>query len=262
MKKTAAIVAAIVLAFCLTVPAFAAGFTPSVSQKGAPKIITIRTEDGKKIGGIIKNSKGKTVIDIPTGDIVVTPVSESADATEDIKEILDTAKEVISEENIVEIIPEFEEKLAEVFPEAKAEELVVKDLFDVALYGTYAEYLAEEGNTLSIVFDAGIKEDAPFVAVFSTDGKSWTVIDSSLVKTLENGQVEIVISEPGVVAFLTDTSSVIPVNPVNPVNPDNPDNPDGPVSPDTGDRVLPLAFAGAVCVLAGCAFVDRSRKSK
>ena len=253
MKKTAAIVAAIVLAFCLTIPAFAAGFTPSVSQKGAPKIITIRTEDGKKIGGIIKNSKGKTVIDIPTGDIVVTPVSESADATEDIKEILDTAKEVISEENIVEIIPEFEEKLAEVFPEAKAEELVVKDLFDVALYGTYAEYLAEEGNTLSIVFDAGIKEDAPFVAVFSTDGKSWTVIDSSLVKTLENGQVEIVISEPGVVAFLTDTSSVTPVNP---------DNPDGPVSPDTGDRVLPLAFAGAVCALAGCAFVDRSRKSK
>lgn len=254
MKKTAAIVAAIVLAFCLTVPAFAAGFTPSVSQKGAPKIITIRTEDGKKIGGIIKNSKGKTVIDIPTGDIVVTPVSESAAATEEIKEILDTAKEVISEEeNLVEIIPEFEEKLAEVFPEAKAEELVVKDLFDVALYGTYAEYLAEEGNTLSIVFDAGIKEDAPFVAVFSTDGKNWTVIDSSLVKTLENGQVEIVISEPGVVAFLTDTSSVNPVNP---------DNPDGPVSPDTGDRVLPLAFAGAVCALAGCAFVDRSRKSK
>ena len=249
MKKTAAIVAAIVLAFCLTVPAFAAGFTPSVSQKGAPKIITIRTEDGKKIGGIIKNSQGKTIADVPTGDIIVTPVSEVSTAPEEIKGILDNAKEVLnSEKSIEEIIPDFEETLAESFPEAKAEEMVIKDLFDVALYGTYAEYLAEEGNTLAITFDAGIKENTPFVAVFSTDGKNWTVIDSSLVKAVGNGQLEIVMSEPGVVAFLTEISSI--------------ENPDGPVSPDTADHIAPLACAGVVCALAGCAFVDRARKSK
>lgn len=248
MKKTAAIILTFVLAFCLTVSAFAANFTPSVSQKGSPNIVEIRIDGSKqKFGGVIKNSYGAVIKGVPSGDIIVTPISEVKTANEDIKEILEDAKDTISNDKpIAEIIPEFEEKLTEVYPDAKPEEMVVKDLFDVALYGTYAEYLAEDGNTLSIIFDAGINKDAPFVAVFSADGKNWSVVESSLIKHLENGQVEIVLSEPGVVAFLVEAGSV----------------PVGPVSPQTSDSALSLACAGAVCILAGCAFITRSKKSK
>lgn len=67
MKKIVVILSAILLVVALAVPSFAASFTPSVEQKGAPTVVSA-TEP--------------TVTHLQTAKLFVTPVSaaDSADA--------------------------------------------------------------------------------------------------------------------------------------------------------------------------------------
>ena len=101
MKKIVVILSAILLVVALAVPSFAAGFTPSVEQKGAPTVVSATDADGNAFAD---------------GEVIVTPVSaaDSADAA-----IADGLKEIGSE--------------------ASVEDLVVRDLFDVSVTGAAAE---------------------------------------------------------------------------------------------------------------------------
>ena len=67
MKKIVVILSAILLVVALAVPSFAAGFTPSVEQKGAPTVVSATDADGNAFAD---------------GEVIVTPVSaaDSADA--------------------------------------------------------------------------------------------------------------------------------------------------------------------------------------
>ena len=67
MKKIVIILSAILLVVALAVPSFAASFTPSVEQKGAPTVVSATDADGNAFAD---------------GEVIVTPVSaaDSADA--------------------------------------------------------------------------------------------------------------------------------------------------------------------------------------
>lgn len=60
MKKIVIILSAILLVVALAVPSFAAGFTPSVEQKGAPTVVSATDADGNAFAD---------------GEVIVTPVS-------------------------------------------------------------------------------------------------------------------------------------------------------------------------------------------
>ena len=91
MKKMAAflLTAALVLGSSMSV--MAADFTPSVKQKAAPEVTTVKTADGTEAVGIFKDKDGKEIAGLKKEDIIITPVSKRDSAPEDIKKLLDDA---------------------------------------------------------------------------------------------------------------------------------------------------------------------------
>ena len=67
MKKVAAFLSAIVLAALMTVPASAAGFTPSVEQKESPSISTVTDASGNSVSAIIRDADGN----VTRGDMIL-----------------------------------------------------------------------------------------------------------------------------------------------------------------------------------------------
>ena len=73
----------------------AESFTRSVTQKGAPEIVTTTDEKGEEIAAIIRDEKKEDVAAVPVGDLIITPLAEAEEAAETIKENLKSAYEQI-----------------------------------------------------------------------------------------------------------------------------------------------------------------------
>ena len=128
-KKLSALLLTAALVCVSAVPAFADNFTPSVTQKEAPKVVATKTADGTEVGAIIYDKDGNEVEGIPMDQIKVIPIS-SSEASDELKKANDEIKNAAS---LKDICPEVETTLAGITSDVKVEDLVVSDLFDVIL---------------------------------------------------------------------------------------------------------------------------------
>lgn len=175
MKKLMTLVLAICMLLAATT-AFAADFTPSVTAKAAPGVLIAWIEE-IETGKIVKELK----ID---EEIVFTAVSEREDAEDaDI-----TARLKASYEAILNAASLAELGLA------GAENMIVRDLFDIALY----DVAVEEGQVLKVKFQTNAPHAVAVNAAEWTLGLADTIVD--------NGDDTITVTFPnaGTVAFLVD----------------------------------------------------------
>lgn len=204
MKKMLSIVLVLVLCLALTCPVFAVDdtFVPSIGYKPAPELAPAETEDGPTVGyaydedgnviGSVLYVDDKITVTAahPEGVaedhvcLIITPLSEAETSTE----IPDAAKDLLLQiydqlvSNGMKLFGECEglnEFVAERLGEGiTAEDLVVRDLFDVSvLCDELEEYLEPDGTTICLDFDMNLPQDT-FVAVVAYKGGQWRMIEN------------------------------------------------------------------------------------
>ena len=249
MKKMAAflLTAALVLGSSMSV--MAADFTPSVTQKAAPGVKTMKMADGTEVYGIFKDKDGKEIAGLKKEDIIITPVSKRDSAPEDIKKLLDDAyTDIQNAEKTTDLYAQMADVLKAAGSEATPDDLVVSDLFDVSFSDNYGGYMDTEGNTLTLTFDAKKTPGQTLVVLTRCDGKNWEPVDPKNVTINADGTVTITFEKFCPVAFLTDVASVSA-------------DPNGPASPQTND-ISGMSFGCALAVICAAALVCTAAAKK
>lgn len=268
MKKLLlSVAAALSAAVMITTSVFAAPFTPSVEQKGAPEIVTVKDKDGNDVVAIIRDKDGNEIVGVPSGELLVTPISKSEEAPEEIQKMLNDAYEQIKQSGMLteltnqinEHIRAYNKALREELGEEAAEkeeisveDLVVFYLFDVSVFGAYKDYLAEEGNSITIRFKVGVDPDKYLAVLHNYTGDKWEVISNDRVIRHANGDVSVTFDSLSPVAFVVNRKEIEGY-----ADSETGETGDkGPVSPQTGDIdftpwvVMAVVAAGAVVFAA------------
>lgn len=251
MKKVVVLLVAVALMVAMTVPAFASGFTPSVTAKPAPTVVPQIGSDGKEYDAIIRDADGNVVADVPNGYLIVTPVSEADIAAAEIKSRLETAYQTIqSASSLTELNGQLEQTIKEIAPDISADDLVVRDLFDVALMGDYAQYLQEPGSTITVRFELSADSALLLAVLGSMDGVTWSIVSDDLIGR-DGYIVEIVLERLGVFAFVFDNSKLSV-------------DPNGPKSPQTGatsSRSIGWLAAGGAAIFTAVVYFARKKRT-
>lgn len=231
MKKLISLILVAILMFAVMAPAFAEQFTPSVSGKPAPSVKPVPGEDGEEFEGVIGNN-GNLVSGVGGGNLIVTPVSKRDEApNKDISDALNKAYDQIKNSDSVGDLPAgngntIEDDINDALAGSglTADDMVVRDLFDVSLTDEYKNQITN-GNYLEVTFDLGLKPGQTLIVLQSSDKENWEVLDPSNVIINEDGSVTVRLYKLGVLAFLVDGTEIII----------DPSADDTVVSPQTGE---------------------------
>lgn len=252
-KKIIPMLLAVVLVVAMSIPAMAAEFTPSVENKPAPEVVTQTDSTGNESAAIIYDANGNEVAGIPEGDLTVTPVSASEAPSAEIREKLEAAYEQLqSVSSLTELSSDLEAVIKEYSPDITVEDLVVRDLFDVMVQGTYAEYLSQEGNSITIRFKLTADADSLTAVLHNMEGTTWETVTNDRITRNKDYTADVVFYELSPVAFLFDAGKLS-------VNPNAPD------SPQTGEpesNTMIWVVAGVVGVAAVAYGVVKKRSSQ
>ncbi len=241
MKKIATLLLAVVLVAAMAVPAFAASFTPSVENKGAPTVEKVVDKDGNEVT-------------VSSGALIVTPVRDK-DTSEGYtlgKERLKAVYDKLKQYSLRSLCK------VSAIGGVPVNDLVVRDLFDVGLTGDYADYFNTAGNYLKITFKVSDASSLVGASLFSVDGEKWSILEGTDMVKNADGTVTITIREMGVVAFLYDNGTIPDRNhKKNTVD-------DGEhYAPQTSDptwSIMGCAAAGGAVILAAVGMAEK-RKS-
>lgn len=167
MKRILNILLVACLLFAMVLPAAATEFVPSISVKGAPKLVPVGGEDGEPIYGYVLDKDGNVIYTVRAGDILITPISEV-----DTSEYISEAAAKLLKETYAELLENpdtFKGK-------------VVRELVDISVSTRLAAALEGEGTTLELKFDIGIGDDTS-VWIQALIDDCW----DEIVKTTNNG---------------------------------------------------------------------------
>ena len=252
-KKIITMLLAITLVMAMSVPAMAAEFTPSVESKPAPEVVTQTDSNGNECAAIIYDANGNEIVGVPTGDLIVTPVSASDAPTAEIREKLEAAYEQLqSVRTLTELSNDLETVIKEYSSDITVDDLVVRDLFDVTVLGTYAEYLSQEGNSITIRFKLTADADSLAAVLHNMEGTTWETVTNDRITRNSDYTADVVFYDLSPVAFLFDAGKLS-------VDPNAPD------SPQTGEpesNAMVWVVAGVVFVAAAAYGIVRKRSSQ
>jgi len=174
MRKAIQFVCVLLVVAMLAVPVSAASFTPSVEQKGAP----VAAEK----------------------DVEVTALVDLEKAPAEVKKVVEEAQKVIADaKSLKEAVPTLETVLKENKADVKVENLVVRDLFYVALDKELAE-----GEEKTVTFKAEGLKKADFLMVMVFVDGEWVILDEDKVEITKDGEVKVTFDVVGPIAFVTE----------------------------------------------------------
>ncbi len=186
MKKVVSIILAVILVLSIGTVAFAAPFTPSVTEKPAPEVVRPQNSVEEDTVAHIVTSDGEVVKEIPGQKLIVTGVAHvdiSKEIPEESAADLKEAYSQLSAEDIKlsTILPELDKIVKKELGEKKsADNLIVRDLFDVSLVCEESnELLLDKNHRLSLTFNLGVKK-GEFVTAMKMNPKTkeWETIYS------------------------------------------------------------------------------------
>lgn len=184
MKKTAAILAALLMALSVTMSAFAAGaFVSSPSRNEAPEVVSSENES-----------------EDCEGEVVVTPYSERHTLPDDVREAMEQAyDDFLNNTDLTELCEELEKLAEELGIDPSA--LAISDLFDINYTG--CDDHDDHGH-----FDVVLKPETleGFVGLLHLDGGVWYLVDSAEV-TGDGTHLEFDVDSFGPYAIVVNTSN-------------------------------------------------------
>ena len=182
-------------------------FVPSASFSPYPGLVIIGREDGKDIIGYVYDKDGNKVDTVYHGCIVVTPVIDAKKGNyiisdEAAKLLTDTYDALTAKDaKLSQLIPALNAPAKEALGEnADADDLVIRELFDITVVcEDLAEYLAVDGNTLTLSFKMPVLNDSYLTVMTLQDG-NWEFVEESLNNN--DGTVTVTFKEFCPVLFL------------------------------------------------------------
>lgn len=217
MKKIITAVLAIIMALTITVSVSAAQFVESITNKGAPQLIVIDQLNGKDVVGFITNPDGEKVTTEFLDCFIITSVADAKTDDKipaDAKDILlKVYGELLEGDKLSEVCPELNDIVKEKWDKDKdADDLVIKDLFDISGECTDIKDHINGENILELTFKVGVDADTFITAMVYVDGKWVPVVDC-----INNGDGTVTVQFDKIcpVAFLvpgttTNSSTVSP----------------------------------------------------
>lgn len=259
MKRAFCVLIAVAVLMSFAFAAFATEFTPSVSGKDAPQVVS-DPEDGS-VAQIYDN--GLKIAIIPVGSMIVTPYADAGTTEYPVvaQRLTSSHEELAKTQYMSSLKNELNAAAKEYSENCTANDFVATDLFDIHLTGTYATEL-EDADYLAVTFDLELKEDdrTPVILLRDSDGE-WNIgaeveTGSSFAKNTcqrnADDTVTVLMEKEGTIAFLTIPQSVI----------DDPDRP----APQTGlsnTTVIVIAVTivlfAAIGIFAGVAYGKRRK---
>ena len=254
MRKMLKTVVAVAMCLFMLGPVITAkaDFTPSVSSKPAPEIVTKPDGNGKEIVGHVRDENGNILSTEYSGCIIVTPISKVDTSTEIPKEAATLLKKVyndiVMDKTVFSKYSSLNQLVKEALGEGKdGDDLVVRDIFDVtAVSNGILTNLPPAGHTMDVTFDLDIGPNT-FVAVMAYLDGEWRLIPD--VINNGDGTVTCIFDEFCPVMFLTPGTGV-----------------KGTLAPVTGDTVMKditlwIVLAGASLVaMIGVLVVYRRKR--
>ncbi len=259
MKKLVTLLLAIALLATVALPALAVDFMPSVVAKPAPELIPLPGDDGGEYAAIIRDEEGNMVVGVPFGDLIITPYSQAESAAPEIRDmLLSSYAQLKAANSLSELSGDLEDVIHELYEDISVDDLVVRDLFDISLTGTYQEYLDVEGNTIWICFDLLANSDELIAVLHNIEGTTWETLPNNHVIRNDDQTVTLVYDCLSPSAFLFDAGQLPPVGPEDPTSP--------PTGEDDSEFVtMDWFMVGGVVVVAAAAaacVVIKKRSSK
>lgn len=188
MKKIVTFLLTLTLFASMSLSAFATSgtFVPSITQKGAPQVVTTgdKTEDGVDIIAIvIDKNTGEVVYRVPVGSFIITALTELDNASHLTKEDIELLRTIYKEfsegtKTLSETTEELNKLVQKYFNgEKTADDLVIKDLFDLTVVSEeLANYLAQEDTRLILTFDMNL-EPGQFVTIMTFKNNEWVIAE-------------------------------------------------------------------------------------
>ncbi len=209
MKRLLTLALAIILMLTITFSASAAEFVESVTNKGAPELVVIDIVDGKEVVGYITGPDGEKLSTEYLECLIITSIAEAAtdpDIPDDARETLMDVYEELNKPGtkISDLCPELDDIVKKMLGEDKtADDLVVKDLFDITDYCEDIKDHLKDGAILDLTFDLGIASGSFITAMVYVDGKWQPVVDC-----INNGDGTVTVKFDKIcpVAFLVPSS--------------------------------------------------------
>lgn len=252
-KKIFTMFLAIVLTVTMSIPAMAAEFTPSVEGKPAPDVVTQTDSNGNECAAIIYDANGNEVTGVPSGDLIITPVSAEDAPSSEIKEkLMDAYEQLQSVSSLTELSPDLETVIKEVSTSLTVDDLVVRDMFDVSVTGTYADYLSQEGNSITIKFNLSADANSLAAVLHNISDSMWETVPNDRITRNGDRTADVVFYELSPIAFLFDAGKLN-------IDPNAPD------SPQTGEpesHTIPWIAGSAIVVAIAAYGLFRKRSSQ
>ncbi len=229
MKKLVCYLLVLVMCASLIGSVFADEFVPSIGDKGAPGIVTIKDDEGNPAIGVVRNPDGSAESYIYEPCLVITPVSQANTSTEIPEDARATLLSVYAALSDGSMSLPYEKFNANLDPE----KMTIRDLYDATfLCEDHPAMLEPEGVTFEITFDLGVSEYTEVYTMTYKEG-----VWAPIVSTTNNGDgtVTCVFEKLCPVAFSVYAGSSVP-------------------APDTGDNSN-LALWTSLMAIAAVALV-------
>lgn len=210
MKKVISLMLAMLICVSLVATVFAAEgvFTPSVTAKPAPEIVPNGETVGAPVIEVV-NKKEETVETFEITHVEVTPVSEKDEdhVSDEVEAVLTTVYEELSAPDVklAEVMPALSDVVKETaatdasLKDFDVNNLVVKDLFHVAVSEELEKLLATDGHAVELTLDAKVSAGQFVVVMVYADGE-WTPVEFVVN---EDGTITCTLEVVGVIAILT-----------------------------------------------------------
>ena len=236
MRKLMLSITAVLMSAAVFSTAAFAAFAPSIEQKGAPEVT----------GAVIMDKDGNEVDTVDIGSVTIVPVAEAETLPEEQQgQLTDAYQQLADADDPVAVVPEVADLMSDFNESAEqeitAEDLVVRDLFDV----TVPEEIMEAGATVAITFNVAVKENQFVVALHNYEDDKWEALP-----TTNNGDGTIT------AVFGSFSPVAIVVGEVAAEGETGETDEKGPTSPQTSDIdftpwvVMAVVAAGAVVLAA------------
>ena len=195
MKRTVAILLAIVILCGLAVPAAAEDFVPSISYKDHPEV-----PDTPEL----TDKEGKTEEKLDDGCVIIIPVSDAAD-----KPAKDRTED---EQLLVDLYEQLEDGSMKLPYAEDSGDMVVRDLIVVEMEcdDGHVDDLKKPETQLKVTFDLGVDADTEVVVMAYIEDQ-WVPL-AGLVNN-GDGTVTILLDEPCPLAFSVPADTLTPAPP-------------------------------------------------
>ena len=178
MRKLVCLLTVLLICVSLACPALAAEeFVPSISYKGTPSVVTVKDENGNDASAVIRNADGTAAGYVYEPCMLVTPVANAANENDIPAEAKEQLMAVYKALNDGTMKLPYGEGI-------KAEDMVIRDLFDVSWLCSHGHAAALEptGVVFEMTFDLGVDADAK-VVVMTYKNDAW----NEIAKVVNNG---------------------------------------------------------------------------